>query len=530
MPTHHRALSALATTALLSSGLALGTAGSAAAAPAQPAPVSRPQTGDGILDPILDPILGGLSVVTQPLLSTLGGAPGVGQLLTATAPVWNILNSLVATDVEWLCDGVPIPGTQGQLTFVPTQAQAGCQVAAKFVGRVLGILPVEAVTASVLVPLGVAPQTPVATKPVAVAGTPKVGGPLTATAPAWDTDATDVATTYQWLRGGTAITGATAASYTPTAEDLGKAVTVRATGTRDGAPEPATSTSSAVTVLLGDAPTAAAPAVSGAPRPGSTLTVAAPAWSGTGPVVTTYQWLRDGQPITGATTASYAVTEADAGRTLAARATGTRAGHAPGTATSQAVTVGAAEPLTATVPPSITRPAGGVTVGRTLTATPGTWSAPVTAVAYTWRRDGSTIPGATGPTYVVRPADVGRALSVAVTARATGFAEGTSSSPTVTVARSSSTTVARLSRTEVRKGAKVTLRVAVRSAAGAPTGTVRVLDGTRVLTKVVVRGTRTVRLRGLAVGRHRIRVQYVGSTTTAPSTSKVVVLTVRKRA
>ncbi|MCR6029842.1 hypothetical protein GGQ22_00105 [Nocardioides sp. zg-579] len=519
MPAHHRALSALATTALLSSGLALGTAASAGAAPATPAPAAVATSSDGILDPLVDIVrglLGGLEIV-----------PGVGNVLKVTKPVLDPLLGLISLDIEWLCNGEVIPGTKNLWDFAPGEAQAGCLVAARIVTTVLGT-PLERITSAVQIPgLPGAVKTPVETKAVAIPATAKVGAALTATPPVWDENATDVVTTYQWLRAGTAIAGATAATYVPTVEDLGKALSVRATGTRDKAPEPAVSTSTAVTVQQGDAPTASAqPAITGTPQVGQTLTVGAPTWSGTGPITTTYQWLRDGQPIAGATAATYVVTDADAGTALSVKVTGTRTGYAAGTATTAPVAVGAPEPISAVAPPAIS---GQAVVGRTLTATPGTWSAPDATFTYVWRRDGITIPGATSPTYVAQVADIGRTLTVVVTATAPGFTESSETSRAVTIARLSSTTTARLVKAKVRKGTKAKLRIALRAAGATQTGQVRIHAGGRLLRTISVAGNRTVKLPRLGVGKHRIKVSYVGSRTTAPSTSTVLVLTVLKK-
>ncbi|MBD8057599.1 fibronectin type III domain-containing protein [Cellulomonas sp. JH27-2] len=78
--------------------------------------------------------------------------------------------------------------------------------------------------------------------------------------------------------------------------------------------------------------------------------------------------------------------------------------------------------------PPVTAPLANVTaptirgapvVGATLAANSGTWSAAVHCT-YQWLRDGKPIAKAVGRTYVVRTADAGHRLSVAVTASATG--------------------------------------------------------------------------------------------------------------
>jgi hypothetical protein len=61
----------------------------------------------------------------------------------------------------------------------------------------------------------------------------------------------------------------------------------------------------------------AAPMVSGAPMVSQTLSCSTGTWTGTPTPTITYQWLRSGQPINGATTATYVVQPADLGHQLA---------------------------------------------------------------------------------------------------------------------------------------------------------------------------------------------------------------------
>lgn len=68
------------------------------------------------------------------------------------------------------------------------------------------------------------------------------------------------------------------------------------------------------------------------PTVGDTLDATVPTWA---PVAEfSYQWLRDGQPIGGATSASYAVMAADAGHRISVMVTGTATGHVPESRTS----------------------------------------------------------------------------------------------------------------------------------------------------------------------------------------------------
>jgi hypothetical protein len=89
---------------------------------------------------------------------------------------------------------------------------------------------------------------------------------------------------------------------------------------------------------------------------------------------------------------------------------------------------------TATVPVNGVLPAisGEVQEGETLTAFPGKW-APFADFAYQWKADGVNIAGATDQTYVPVTADVGKALSVAVTATNAGGSATAESAETVDV-------------------------------------------------------------------------------------------------
>jgi hypothetical protein len=243
-------------------------------------------------------------------------------------------------------------------------------------------------------------------------GTPRIGQTLTADRGGF-TPAAE-AYSYQWRDGEVPIAGATGPtlSLDPSllaagAIQIGDQISVRISG-RVGdvilSPQ-----SGPVTVALGQfAP--GTPTVSGPAQAGGTLVANPGTWSPAG--ASSYQWLLNGAPISGATTTAYTLPPADAGQEVAVAVTERTEGYADDTATSAPVTVAGSEgsaPVLGT--PSII---GTVRVGESVSAEAGTWS-PASSPSYQWLLDGSVVAGATGSSYAIVPADAGKQLSVEVT-------------------------------------------------------------------------------------------------------------------
>lgn len=242
-----------------------------------------------------------------------------------------------------------------------------------------------------------------------ISGAPRPGATLTAGGPAWQP--TPAAMAYQWKANGTAIAGATKATYTVTTADLGKTITVTVTGTR---PHYASkSATSAATAPIGiDALTATpVPTISGSVRVSRTLTAKPGNWQ-PAPVTFSYSWYRNGSRIAGAAASTYKLTTADYGKKIVVKVTGTKTGYTPVTKTSQATVKVTRGPI-GTATPSIS---GTVKVGKTLTAKPGGWSPSGIKLGYQWYRDGKAISKATKTTYALGKADLGHKITVKVSA------------------------------------------------------------------------------------------------------------------
>ncbi|MEU8259467.1 hypothetical protein AB0C02_02410 [Micromonospora sp. NPDC048999] len=175
-----------------------------------------------------------------------------------------------------------------------------------------------------------------------------------------------------------------------------------------------------------------APAISGSVKVGDTIQATAGTWSPAATSVT-YRWNANGVAISGATGSSYKIPASLAGKRLSVTVTASRAGNTATSATSastSAVAKGSAPK--ATKKPKIT---GTAKVGRTLQASPGTWSPTATSYRYEWRLNGKIIKGAAGRSLKLKASMRNKRITVTVIAKRTGHLDGRATSASVTVRR-----------------------------------------------------------------------------------------------
>ena len=169
------------------------------------------------------------------------------------------------------------------------------------------------------------------------------------------------------------------------------------------------------------------PTIGGVVQIGSTVRAAPGTWSPS--AVLSYQWRVGGVAITGATGASYVIPSGYLGRSLSVTVTGRRTGYLTVSRTSTARTV--TQPFTAAPTPKIS--AQLTRVGWVQRATAGAWS-PAATLSVQWRRNGAAITGATGWSYRLTTADLGKRITVTVTGRRSGYTTTTrTSAATATV-------------------------------------------------------------------------------------------------
>ena len=195
---------------------------------------------------------------------------------------------------------------QGTLYFVQTRA-----VNAVGAG---GWSPSASATTDILAPVNT-------TAPV-ISGSTGLGDTLIVSDGTWTGQS--LTFTYQWHRDGGDIAGATGQSYTIAIADDAALITCDVTATN--AAGVVSQTSNALSVDDFIAPVVAGmPALDGEAFTGQTLTAGAAGVTGTPTPVRTWQWMRDGADIAGATTVSYTLVAADEGAAISVRQTETNA-------------------------------------------------------------------------------------------------------------------------------------------------------------------------------------------------------------
>ena len=256
------------------------------------------------------------------------GTPGVGKTLVLDLGEW----SPAATHtVRWLLGGTPIAGATGA-EYRVAESDAGGLVSVRVTGTRPGFLPTQVTSEPVEIPD--VEEFVDAPNPL-LEGTPVAGGALSVSLTGWF-PAPD-GFVVRWLRDGHAVEGIEGTQYELGRDDIGAEIVAEVTAMRVGW-RTTTRSSLAVGPVLGDAFEVSPPVITGDALVGSVLTASAGLWSPT-PDSLTWQWLRNGVPVPGATETSYALTEADWDQEVSVLVTGRRQGTAAERVRSTAVRV-----------------------------------------------------------------------------------------------------------------------------------------------------------------------------------------------
>jgi phosphatidylinositol-3-phosphatase len=192
------------------------------------------------------------------------------------------------------------------------------------------------------------PSPPSNTALPVISGGTQQGQTMTTTTGTWTNSPTAFA--YQWQdcdasgNNCSSIPGATASTYVLAAGDVGHTIRAVVVASNAGGQGVATSAQTAVITSATPPTNTTAPAVSGAPQQGQTLTTSKGVWNGTTPLSYSYQWQRcdtsgsNCVPVAAATGSSYLLQSADVGFTIRATVTAANsAGMASATSPATAV-------------------------------------------------------------------------------------------------------------------------------------------------------------------------------------------------
>ncbi|HEY5343055.1 MAG TPA: hypothetical protein VIJ66_05290 [Solirubrobacteraceae bacterium] len=381
---------------------------------------------------------------------TVGGA-GVGGTLSCVGSA-SSSQSLPAENAgatvayRWLRDGAEIGGATGaayKLVAADEGKAVQCEVtASNAAGSTVTISRSSLVSP---IPSTLPPEAGyVVVEEVSSGGSQRrVGETVRCETGAWAGSPTSYV--FQWLRGGVPISGATVTRtsseslesvYALTAVDAGKAIQCEVTATNAGGSTAAVDRSveeygSNTAAVAAPPANSAAPALSGTASIGETLSCGGGAWKGAPTPPYEYQWLRNGSPISTATSSTYTLVSADEGKAIQCEVTAANAEGATSAVSAQdVVSTGPS-----TVPPTNTGAPEFYasypdTVGDTTNCySPGSWEGEPTSYVFQWLRGGVPISGGTvtrtsseslESEYTLTAADAGKAIQCEVTATNAG--------------------------------------------------------------------------------------------------------------
>jgi hypothetical protein len=328
---------------------------------------------------------------------------------------------------QWLANDVNISGATSS-TFVPGQTEVG-KVINVSVSYTDGHGTAESVLSATTDPVTNVNDAPSGS--VTIDGNLIEGQRLSASNTLADLDGLGTIS-YQWNAAGSAITGATSTSYVLTRAEVGKAITVTASYT-DGfsAVESVTSSASSAVAYLNQAPTGSV-TIDGQAIQGQRLSAGNTLADLDGLGTISYQWNADGSAITGASSSSYVLTQAEVGKAITLTASYTDALNTAESVTSSASGVVA---NVNDLPTGAVAISGEATQGQTLLASNTLADIDgLGTISYQWNAAGSAITGATSSSYVLTQAEVGKTVTLTASyTDAFNTAESVSSSATLPV-------------------------------------------------------------------------------------------------
>ena len=219
---------------------------------------------------------------------------------------------------QWKADGIDIPGATSS-TFTLAESQIGRTITVT-ISYIDGGGTLESVTSAATSAVVRGNNLP--TGEITISGTTSQGNDLTAVTTALADEDGLGTLNYQWTADGIVIPNATASTLTLGQTEVGKEITVSVSYTDDGGTaQSVTSVATSAVMNVNDDPTGEI-TISGTASQGNDLTAVTTALADEDGLGTlSYQWLRDGEEISGATSESYELGENDGGEIINVKVT-----------------------------------------------------------------------------------------------------------------------------------------------------------------------------------------------------------------
>jgi hypothetical protein len=335
-------------------------------------------------------------------------------------------NGGTSPQYQWFVNGTAVSGATAS-TYTTTTLANNDQVTVQLTSNATPCLTGSPATSTAIV-ITVNPNLPASVSVSASATTICAGTSVTFTA-----TPTNAGTSpqYQWFVNGTAVSGATASTYTTTTLANNDQVTVQLTS--NATPcltgSPATSTAIVITVNPNLPASVSVSASATTICAGTSVTfTATPTNAGTSPQ---YQWFVNGTAVSGATASTYTTTTLanndQVTVQLTSNATPCLTGS-PATSTAIVITVNPNLPASVSVSASATTICAGTSV--TFTATPTNAG---TSPQYQWFVNGTAVSGATASTYTTTTLANNDQVTVQLTSNATPCLTGSPATSTAIV-------------------------------------------------------------------------------------------------
>lgn len=321
---------------------------------------------------------------------------------------------------QWLRNGLPIKGATGNY-YKAVPADVGASLTLQVIGTAKNYETLKLVSnESTPVQVHQFDSFPAPSLDESMLD-PSFGDTLTATYPAEDWAPEPDAYVAQWLRDGAPIKGANKDTYTIGLLDLDHRISFQITGKLEFYQDKSVASNETNPVEKAQMAFPAEAQIAGILSVGQTISLPTAGWSPAKPKFT-FQWLRDGDLIQGATKATFKLGNADLGSSISAEIRAVLPGFEDAV---QIIT--APDPVLASTFSKIPKPSisGSLRIGSILTANAGTYKPAAQEFDYQWYRDGVAILEETASTYELTEEDAGHKISVGVTARYEGLASVT---------------------------------------------------------------------------------------------------------